>query len=150
MPGDVYLSLIRKMMNMEKQGNSTASQRRYIAAPSSAESDKLRLTSLTSSAETYLSLVDLSPDKFQFKALSKGVGIMGDCKKKPEDCLKKSNILVYQQPTGQKQERKPHDCKGKIKIRMSSTLQFSSISNDFCQQYAVRNPNKSKYAPGRI
>lgn len=53
MPGDVYLSLIRKMMNMEKQGNSTASQRRYIAAPSSAESDKLRLTS---SAETYITV----------------------------------------------------------------------------------------------
>ncbi|XP_019767597.1 uncharacterized protein LOC109542704 isoform X2 [Dendroctonus ponderosae] len=41
---------------------------------------------------------------------------MSDCGKPEEKCLKKSNILVYQQPSGQRTERKRDDCKGRVKI----------------------------------
>ncbi|XP_050308148.1 uncharacterized protein LOC126744679 [Anthonomus grandis grandis] len=39
-----------------------------------------------------------------------------DQKKKSEKCLRKSNLLVYQQPSGQRTDRRFDDCKNKIKI----------------------------------
>lgn len=75
---------------------------------------------------------------------------MGDCKKKPEDCLKKSNILVYQQPAGQKQERKPGDCKGKIKIRKSSTLLLNlGINEIFFLAICNPQPKQIKICTGK-